>query len=54
LKSRGSFTIAAAFASASGTLMTSMRQADGFVVEALPVLQPASSVAGRTPAVPWT
>ena len=52
--SRGSLTIAAAAGVASGTLMTSIRHWDGFGFVAAPASQPASSVAARTPAVPWT
>src|SRR5690349_21292638 len=52
LKRRGSFTTAAAFGLASGTLMTSIRHWDGFGLVAAPLSQPASSVAARTPAVP--
>ena len=54
VNSRGPLTTAAVSGAASGTLMTSMRQRDGFSPFAGLLLQPASVVAGRTPAVPDT
>ena len=54
VNSRGPLTIAAAAGSASGTLMTSIRHRAGFAPVAGSSAQPASVVAGRTPAVPET
>src|SRR5688572_7721083 len=53
-KRRTSFTISAAAGLPRGTLMTSMRQRDGFTPAAGLLLQPAMVEAGRTPAVPET
>src|SRR5687768_8555625 len=54
VNSRGSLTTAAVAGAASGTLMTSMRQRDGFSPVGGLLLHPARVTAGRTPAVPET